>query len=258
MRLFNIVKALATKFAPFSASTFQNVGENYNSANLIFYQGTWLTPSRFPNAAFLVVLTSKYSQNKTSIYSITTGSTDNTEGISVLQMAASSPAPQLVKTTSGGIAVIWPSGSGITDDVSVGIIGLKGVGGGYYLASKGWWQHETIHHPISPSKPHIHRRKLDTDRTVFDSIWRCLHRYTSNNSAKQIRSDHSNVSKNVFAATHGNTWLRHFRRIRVIVRRFNQNDIEGKFVNIAQQSSKLCIYQLDSDRTSLTPKGVAV
>ena len=130
MRLFNIINALATKFAPFSASTFQNVGENYNSANLIFYQGTWLTPSRFPNAAFLVVLTSKHSQNKTSIHSITTGSTDNIEGISVLQMAASSPAPQLVKTTSGGIAVIWPSGSGITDDISVGIIGLKGVGGG--------------------------------------------------------------------------------------------------------------------------------
>ena len=130
MRLFNIIKALATKFAPFSASTFQNVGEGYNSANLIFYQGTWLTPSRFPNAAFLVVLTSKYSQNKTSICSVTTGTSDNTDGISVLQMAASSPAPQLVKTTSGGIAVVWPSGSGITDDMSVGIIGLKGVGGG--------------------------------------------------------------------------------------------------------------------------------
>lgn len=257
MRLFKILNTLATKFAPFSASTFQNVGENYNSANLISYQGTWLTPSRFPNAAFLVVLTSKHSQNKTSIHSITTGSTDNIEGISVLQMAASSPAPQLVKTTSGGIAVIWPSGSGITDDISVGIIGLKGVGGGYYLAPKGWWQYETIHHPINPSKPHIHRRKLDTDRTVFDSIWRCLHRYTSNNSAKQIRSDHSNVSKNVFAATHGNTWLRHFRRIRVIVRRFSQNDIEGKFVNIAQQFGKLCIYQLDSDRPGLTLKGVA-
>ena len=130
MRLFNILNALARKFAPFSASTFQNVGENYNSANLISYQGTRLTPSRFPNAAFLVVLTSKYSQDKTSIYSVTTGTSDNTDGISVLQMAASSPAPQLVKTTSGGIAVIWPSGSGITDDISVGIIGLKGVGGG--------------------------------------------------------------------------------------------------------------------------------
>lgn len=130
MRLFNIINALATKFAPFSASTFQNVGENYNSANLIFYQGTWPTPSRFPNAAFLVVLTSKYSQNKTSICSVTTGTSDNTEDISVLQMAASPTAPQLVKTTSGGIAVVWPSGSGITDDISVGIIGLKSVGGG--------------------------------------------------------------------------------------------------------------------------------
>lgn len=258
MRLFKILNTLATKFAPFSASTFQNVGENYNSANLISYQGTWLTPSRFPNAAFLVVLTSKHSQNKTSIHSITTGSTDNIEGISVLQMAASSPAPQLVKTTSGGIAVIWPSGSGITDDISVGIIGLKGVGGGYYLAPKGWWRHETIHHPINPHPANRDWRKLDTDRTIFDSIWRCLCEHTSTNRTKQIRSDYSNIHKNVFAATHGNTWLRHFRRIRVIVRRFNQNDIDGNFVNITQQFGELRLYKLDSNRTSLTPKGVAV
>lgn len=254
MRLFNIVKALATKFAPFSASTFQNVGENYNSANLIFYQGTWLTPSRFPNAAFLVVLTSKYSQNKTSIYSITTGSTDNIEGISVLQMAASSPAPQLVRTTSGGIAVIWPSGSGITDDVSVGIIGLKGVGGGYYLAPKGWWQYETIHRPISPDKPHNCRRKLVTDRADIGSIRRCLCRNASINSAEQVRSEHSNISESVFADAYGSIWLRHLRRIRIIPRHFNQNDINSELVNFAQQPGELRIHQLGSDRTSLAPE----
>lgn len=131
------------------------------------------------------------------------------------------------------------------------------IGGGYYLVPKGWWQYETIHHPINPSKPHIHRRKLDTDRTVFDSIWRCLHRYTSNNSAKQIRYDYSNIHKNVFTATHGNTWLRHFRRIRVIVRRFIQNDINSEFVDFAQQSRELRLYKLDSDRPGLTLKGVA-
>ena len=130
MRLFNIINALATKFAPFSASTFQNVGENYNSANLIFYQGTWLTPSRFPNDAFLVVLTSKYSQNKGSIYIVTTGTEDNVTNITFNQLASNTNGPSLTRTNSGGLAVIWPSGILITDDISVGIIGLKGVGGG--------------------------------------------------------------------------------------------------------------------------------
>ena len=254
MRLFNIIKALATKFAPFSASTFQNVGENYNSANLIFYQGTWLTPSRFPNAAFLVVLTSKYSQNKGSIYIVTTGTEDNVNNIIFNQLASNTNGPSLTRTNSGGLAVIWPSGSGITDDISIGIIGLKGAGGGYYKGPKGSWKYETIHRPISPDKPHNCRRKLVTDRADIGSIRRCLCRNASINSAEKVRSEHSNISESVFADAYGSIWLRHLRRIRIIPRHFNQNDINSELVNFAQQPGELRIHQLGSDRTSLAPE----
>lgn len=259
MRLFNIINALATKFAPFSASTFQNVGENYNSANLIFYQGTWLTPSRFPNAAFLVALTSKYSQNKGSIYIVTTGTEDNVNNIMFNQLASNTNGPSLTRTNSGGLAVIWPSGSGITDDISIGIIGLKGAGGGYYLAPKGWWQYETIHHPIRPSQPHIHGRELDTDRTVFDSVrQRANSNYSCNGYNKWFWKYYVDVSKSLFDCPENMATRRHWWRLfRVMCAGkyyHSKCHDKGKAYKRSANQYKYCLVGY---RSGLTLKGVA-
>lgn len=129
MRLYTLLKKIITGFAPISVTTFKNVTESYESENLIFYKGLWLSPQRFPNSAFLIVLTSPHDRRQASIYIVLTGTATDTSGAYALSMAASSSAPKLIKTTSGAFAPVWSSGSGIVDDITVSIIGLNLRGG---------------------------------------------------------------------------------------------------------------------------------
>ena len=117
MRLFNILNAILQKCIQFSSEKFQDVSAEYSSSNLIFYQGWQLKPSNFKNSNFLAILTSPESRGQASVYIISLGATDDTDDVSVLKVWGSTNGINLVRTTSGGIAPIWPSDSGIIDDV---------------------------------------------------------------------------------------------------------------------------------------------
>ena len=129
MRLYTLLKKIVTGFAPISVTTFKNVTEDYDSENLIFYKGLWLSPQRFPNSTFLILLTSPHDRRQASIYIVVTGTATDTSGAYAIRMAASAYFPQLIKTTSGAFAPTWSSGSGIVDDITVSIIGLNLRGG---------------------------------------------------------------------------------------------------------------------------------
>ena len=104
---------------------FQVVNQSIESANLIFWNGTWLTPSRFPNSSFFVVMTSPNGRNESSLYILSTGTKDANDQINALIMSNTKNGPRLIKTNSGGIAPMWPDGSGITDDITVALFKVK-------------------------------------------------------------------------------------------------------------------------------------
>ena len=107
------------------SDTFTNVTDTYDSNNLLFYKGTWMTPSRFPNSNFLIILSSNNELHTGSIWILTFGTTDTNDQAYALNMTNTADAPQLIKTTSGGIAVKWPNSSGIISDINACIIKIK-------------------------------------------------------------------------------------------------------------------------------------
>lgn len=107
------------------SDTFTNVTDTYDSNNLLFYKGTWMTPSHFPNSNFLIILSSNNELHTGSIWITTFGTIDANNQTYALNMANTANAPQLIKTTSGGIAVKWPDNSGIVSDINVCIIKIK-------------------------------------------------------------------------------------------------------------------------------------
>lgn len=134
------------------------------------------------------------------------------------------------------------------------------IGGGYCLVPKGWWRHETIHHPIRPSQPHIHGRELDTDRTVFDSVrQRANSNYSCNGYNKWFWNHYVDVSKSLFDCPENMATRRHWWRLFRVM-------CAGKYYyskcynkgNTYKKTANQYKYCLGDYRTSLTPKGVAV
>ena len=125
MRLYTILHRLIVRAAQVSITTFHNVPDSYASSNLIFWDGTRLTPSRFPDSAFFVTMTSPNGRNESSLYIVLTGTEDANDQINALIMSNTQNGPRLIKTNSGGIAPMWPSGSGITDDITVALFKVK-------------------------------------------------------------------------------------------------------------------------------------